>query len=629
MWRGLFVLAVVLPLGAQEMFWRADDAAHVKRSGDWAWTSHRYAANGAFATSEDGAALEVTFTGRGLVLCLDTLTPPNNFGPPPLGALEIVVDGARVGHIRPRTEDREVQLARSDSMAPRRVRLVHRRDGDGAGCRVVGFRVIDHASGDLAWLVSAERNNALVDVRAIVTREGVVVRDALVRNWLTGQCRLAGLPAGAGYGLELRASGWQTWRSAPFAIEAGKETELPPVYLCREHDAPADSFVFPRFGHPVVRQAAGAFRMRLDARSAEVRAVRLVRRQGPAVISRACRFEENQAARFYYYREGTVTLPGEVPAGVYDLEATLALDGETRVMIAPRSVTVVREFPRDPVCLSFGHLDTWGQHQAEYLARLVAIANLVAPDLVLDANEANPAYAAGALAGLEMPFVVNFGNHRGPEPATWFGEPVGIVDLGPHFSVLNFGLPWDASTAEAERLFAARASVPLKIINAFESNAPVADLLDRHRIALIHYAHGPGPHVARMGATPTLRVGKVNSESFRLLRFREGKPVSVTYRGDAVAPIPFPRAAQPPVRVRFEPASDGTHREMTARVHNDLEEALPNARVVFVAPRGDYAVEGGRLEARTDSDDGRFTVVTTRCDLPAGGGCVVRLVPQR
>lgn len=222
---------------------------------------------------------------------------------------------------------------------------------------------------------------------------------------------------------------------------------------------------------------------------------------------------------------------------------------------------------------------------------------------------------------------MTFGNHRGPAAGPWFGDPVGIVDFGLELSVLNFGHSWDTDTAEADKLLAARAGVPCKVINAFEPNAPVREFLDRHRISLIHDAHGPGPLVTKLGATPTVRAGKVDSESFRLIRFKDRRPVSYTYRGQAQAPIPFPREAPPPVRAVYEPANDGTRTAMAARFENDLEEGFPSARLVFVLPRSRYRVEGGRAESAVESDDGRLTVLSVRFDLPAKGRGIVQVHP--
>ena len=593
----------------------AEDVNQLSRSGAWQWTSHRYAADSALTTVEDGAALEYAFVGCTLVLCLDTLTPPNNYGQPELGALKIYIDGGMSMVVRPRESAGEVTLWQSATPKTARVRIVHRAEASGAGARIRGLRVATEPTGALAMVVNGEQNRALLDVRAVLTQGGRVVRDTLVRNWLTGACRLGALPPGSDYRLELRAAGWTTFVAGPILVPVGEEAVLPAIYLRREHDVPQDAITFPAFGAAVVRQAGDDFRARFAAYRGEVRGVRLVRRVGPATISRQVTFVEDEAAGFYYHREGTVAISADIPAGTYDLEITIQDARGVRSLVSPRAVAVVKTFPSDPVFVSWGHLDTWGQAQAEYVERLVAVANLIAPDMVLVSNEGNPAYAAGALYGLEMPFAVNFGNHRGPEPGPWFGEAVSVVDFGSAFTVLNFGRAWDRDSGEANALITARRSVRTKIINAYESNAPVRELLDRHGVALIHYAHGPGPAVASLGETPTLRVGKVNSESFRAIRFRDGRAVTYTYGGHATAPIPYPRRGDGPLGLTYPGPNDGTQRRVAVRFHNDLDEDFPRARVVLVMPRGTYRVSGAQLEDTIDSDDGAFTVVTARFDL--------------
>jgi hypothetical protein len=112
-------------------------------------------------------------------------------------------------------------------------------------------------------------------------------------------------------------------------------------------------------------------------------------------------------------------------------------------------------------------------------------------------------------------------------------------------------------------------------------------------------------------------VGKSSSESFRVIRFKDGRPVSSTYRGHATAPIPFPRGGRSPAGLTFDGANDGSRPRVTARFRNDLEETFPGARAVFVMPGGKYRANGGRIEHAMDSDDGRFTIVSVRFDLPA------------
>lgn len=157
------------------------------------------------------------------------------------------------------------------------------------------------------------------------------------------------------------------------------------------------------------------------------------------------------------------------------------------------------------------------------------------------------------------------------------------------------------------------------MLNSYEANAPVAELLDRHGVRLLHYAHGPGPAVTHVGSTPTVRVGKSNSESFRVIRFRAGRPVTFTYRGHATAPWPAPRGARAPVGVTYEKTAGSGGRTMTAHFYNDLEEAFAAARAVFVLPAGTYRARGGRVESAVSSDDGQYVVVSVRFDLPAQG----------
>jgi hypothetical protein len=254
--------------------------------------------------------------------------------------------------------------------------------------------------------------------------------------------------------------------------------------------------------------------------------------------------------------------------------------------------------------------------------------NILAPDMVLVSNAVNPAYVSGALSRLEMPYVINFGNHQFPGHEKWFGDPVGMIDFGPDISVLNFGHPWHVDLSKAESLLALRASRLCKIINSFEQNAPIA-LLDTHQIRMIHDAHGPGIKVMNMGATPTRRVGKVNASSFRLVRFRDNRVESCTYDGHDTAPIPFGRDQSPtPLRVLYSPAKEGTSRSVIARIINDYVEGFPRCRLTLIMPRGHYTIDQGCIESSSESDDGRFTLLTLRVNVLPEATTTVRVKPQ-
>ncbi len=613
------IAATAAPAAAEGPGWvTALDSVRVERSGAWYHDQFRYAKTTCLSTSETGAALTFEFTGTGVALGLGQLGVPA-YGGPRLGKLIVTVDDGSPRVLYPAVEGREVVLARGLPHGRHRVRVAHQPEAGEVGCRVSGFRVLGQDSGDLSFHLNGEENAFFVDARAVVRRGGEVVRDVLVRNWLTGACRLTGLPAGEGYSLELIAFGWEPRKIDGIAIRQGEETRLPPVYLLRQPRSAARGIRFPALGYPAIRKPGESFRVRIASYGTPVSEVRLTRQAGPATISRALPFEEDPEAAYYYDREHTVTLPPDMPPGLYDLWVWLGGYRGRWERRSPASVYVVQEYPEDPVFMTFGHLDTQGQYQAEFERRLAQVANLIAPDMVLISNSVNPAYISGAHQTLRVPYTINFGNHQFYGHERWYGDPVGMIDYGPDLCILNFGHAWHVDLSKAEALMASRADARIKVINAYEPNAPVESFLDRYKVPLIHDGHGPPPKVTSIGSTPTIRAGKVSSESFRVVRFEDGRVASLTYLGDEVAAIPFPREGPSPLEVVYEPPNDGTHDRVTATVTNRLKEDFPDGRVTFVLPAGEYQVEGGRLETTVASDDERYTVLTARVDMPAEG----------
>ncbi len=418
--------------------------------------------------------------------------------------------------------------------------------------------------------------------------------------------------------------GWIASRTDGIRVDAGETTALKPVYLRRDPTTTASRFRFPRLNQQAIRRPGEKFRARFLGFQTTIKEVRLSRRVGPATISRIVPFTEDETRAYYYDREVEVTLPDDMPPGLYNLTVTVMGGRRTGLCRSPRSVQIVKQYPVDPLFVTFGHLDTSGQYQAEYFERLVQVINLLAPDMVLCSNACNPAYVSGAAAHLDMPYVIHFGNHQFPGHENWYGDPVGLIDCGPHVSVLNFGYPWHTDRSKAEALLSSRRQTAVKVINAFEANAPV-ELLNRHRIRMIHDAHGIGKKVTDFGTTPTRRVGKSNAESFRVVRFRDGHVESCTYDGHETAPIPFGREAASPISVSFDRPNDGTSPGNTATVTNLLEDPYANGRVTFVLPAGQYKVSGGRIETTILSDDDRYAVLSARVDIPARGSAVIRV----
>jgi hypothetical protein len=606
----------------------ATDSKTVQRQGVWNEDRFRYAAASALATHEDGAALELGFEGTGIAIRLGANNVPA-YGAPNLGTLIATVDGGKPMTFHPSSTPRELVLADRLKPGVHKVRVEHRLSKDGSsGCRIEGFRTWADRRGRLEFQLGGEENAFLVDARGVLRQGDRIVRDSLIRNWLTGQCSMTGLKPGR-HTLEIIAAGWQTRTVDGIVIQAGETTAVPPIFLQRDPATVITRFRFPALNRPAIRQSGQSFRARFLGFTTTIDDVTLSRRVGPAVISRELIFKEDAGAGHYYDREIIAQLPSDMPAGLYDLSVSISGGGRDGICRSPRSVHIVREWPRDPVAITFGHLDTSAQFQAEYLGRIADMANLSGADFVLQSTAVNPAYISGALSWLDIPYVVNFGNHQFHGHEKWYGNPVEIIDFGPNLAILNFGDLWHdtASVTKAHQLLTARPDVQMKIINAFESNAPT-ELLDQHQIRLIHDGHGLGQKVSNLGKTPTLRVGKVNSVSFRVVRFKNNRVQSATYNGHPTKPIPFARDAESPLRLTHSAPNDGTSNRITTTINNSLLDPWPNGRVTWVLPRGDYAVSGGRIESNVASDDGRFSVVTARVDIAATGKTVIGVEPM-
>ena len=120
-----------------------------------------------------------------------------------------------------------------------------------------------------------------------------------------------------------------------------------------------------------------------------------------------------------------------------------------------------------------------------------------------------------------------------------------------------------------------------------------------------------------IGSTPTRRVGKINSESFRVIRFQGNRVTSCTYLDHETDPIPFGREAKQPLEVVYLGAVAAKGIVASAEVTNRLRESYSNCHVRFVLSRGDYQVVGGRLVSQVLADDGRHVVMTAAVTLPA------------
>ena len=206
----LLAATLAVPSTATASEWvLAVDEQRVTRNGGWNPSRFRFAKTESLQSLEDRAQLVLSFEGTGLSIRLGAHNVPA-YGPPNLGRIVVAIDGKFTRASRPLGTPRELVLAEGLEAGRHRVRVTHRVDGEKSGCRIEGFRTWTKPRGHFNFRLSGEHNAFLVDARAVLSRGKMVVRDVLVRNWLTGQCGLAGLPPGEDYSLKLHANGWTT-----------------------------------------------------------------------------------------------------------------------------------------------------------------------------------------------------------------------------------------------------------------------------------------------------------------------------------------------------------------------------------------------------------------------------------
>ena len=667
----------------------------VRKSGTWREEIFRrsFPTRTHWLTDEDGAAIERTFDSAGLVLLLETHVPYVYSGAPNSGLLEVSIDGEVARILNLLVEPTEVVLYRDRDPVPRRIRLRHRvAPNGGRGARVIGFRELDAPSGDLTFSLGGEAADLMVDARLTVLRDAEVVRSLVQRNWISGMIRLAGLPPGAGYRLRIEAFGWVPKTIPLPPIHAGSERVLASQDLKLDRDLLTNGILSPRLGYPTVKRPGDGLDIRLErpepgARVPDLKVVRWHQRIG-------------EAERTVTLWQGLRPIPSDgvvridLPRGDFEGLGDLTVEVQgprgTREWRAPQSLHLRPQYPAQPVFLTLGHLDCWGQYQGEYLAVVADVANLIRPDAVLFSNDVNPAYVAGGLQGLQVPHVTTIGNHSfgyalnpsfldaagRPQPGPaftpsvsigtvsqghhhrephhawrgsanrafdrWFGDPIGVFELAPDVAVLNYGWSWNPefngeAIARAGRIFDRFRQHRIRILNAYEGDPP-AGFLRRHDFALVSSAHG-WPALAKAFAPEARRGG--SSTQFRSIDGRTwfvGKRSADTFRlvrfaADRVVSVSYAGDDQhlfPLDRHRVAPLRVEFSSDPgghRAHLINDYEESLSSCRIDWVLPRGDYTVTGGAVRSRWESDDGRWSVLFVATDAPAGTSVEVRARP--
>lgn len=163
------------------------------------------------------------------------------------------------------------------------------------------------------------------------------------------------------------------------------------------------------------------------------------------------------------------------------------------------------------VLVCFAHANIWGQESAEWLSRRVDWVNSQKPHAVLDANEVNPLYVAGALRGLRCPWLTCSGNHsmEGFDETLSSGHrilavaPARILAAGKY---VQDSVLWERLSSRFTE------QDKLRIVCSYEPYIPPA-LLERHRIRFFFYGHSlKEGYRWEQGGTTFLR--KVDANTF-------------------------------------------------------------------------------------------------------------------
>jgi hypothetical protein len=603
----------------------AENPHLVKRYGDWVLKAYPDTSplRGIFcrylALISGEGSLEFSFTGRSLsILLLSTweFPGPMNGCVDFSGKVTVTVDGEKIKEVKTENCSQEVLIKNDLSPGEHQVKVEAQAAPNG-WVMIDKFRVGNFSFGSIKFNIQAEEAYFLNDLRAVLIKDGEKYLSKIIGNGISGECLLTGLRAGR-YDLSVSAKGWENLEIKGIEVKEGEEKNLGEFFLKRKKRCQRISKIL----YPIRNN------------------IKFIK--PGEVFTIDTRFEKNEISNVYlktkYFRQSLaikkiedlgevrrifVQVPPDSPYDFYDL----LVNDE----ISPQSVRVYKEFPEKFYLVSFGHLDIWGQEPAEWLSCLGEIINLINPEFVLIANEMNWAYVSGALSHLQVPYFITTGNHSYPDFEDYYGERISYFDYG-RIRCVNYGLlNWSLEGRnKVKEIFSnCPPEIQFRIINAYEYTSSMIDLLNECRVNLIHEAHGEeGQKKMDVGTTPTRRLGKINRESFRLIKIEGNKIVKDTYNNHPVEALPFPRVGKIPLTIQFTPANDGTNKIIEAKINNSWEEVFEKAKIRFYLPKGKYKVSKGEIFQTFDATEKEMTIVDVKINIPARSICQVVIMPE-
>lgn len=484
---------------------------------------------------------------------------------------------------------------------------------------VDAFRFSDTPlAGFAGTLVPVDYSELFTDARIDIFRNELLIRTEYVGCPRSGSFEIFGLPAGV-YRLNVRAAGWVDVTLSDLKIDGpGHRPDLGVITLSRDprcggeegQDRPG-----PHFGHSISVSPGMSFKTLVNLPAAEIKRAQL-RSRFKSVDLGVSNVRKFPLGVWNDVGEATFQLPKDIPCDMYDL--VLSFDtkqGEVQ-RVSGQAVCVRKSLPDEFHIAGCGHMNTWGQQTAEYLARVAETAQLAGARTLLVANEVNAAYISGALCDLRIPYVVSPGNHTFGRWDDFYGPASRSHDDGP-MRIVDFGRrpyePWN----QVEALFRSRPEATNRIVVCYEGLAPIS-LIQDQEIDLLFDGHSDNSHAAR-DAFPA-RAFHMRAPTQETLRW-----IPMTHHGLApqvksnaeVPVLKIPRTGPAPLRAVFEFAEDGTADRQVVTVTNEYPHEFPQASVRLVLRRGNYEITGGKISQKFDSDDGRCSIIDVISRVPA------------
>jgi hypothetical protein len=325
--------------------------------------------------------------------------------------------------------------------------------------------------------------------------------------------------------------------------------------------------------------------------------------------------------------EATFEVPKNTPWDMYDLVLSFEMKQGDFERISGQAVCVRPPLPAEFHVAGCGHMNTWGQQTAEYLARVAEVAQLAGARTLLIANEVNAAYVSGCLTDLRIPYVVSRGNHTMARWGDFFGASSRAHDDGP-MRIVDFGRWPYESWEEVNSLLQNRPTATNRVVVCYEGFAPISLIRD-HKIKLLFDGHSDTVPAGREALPPrTFHMRAPTQDTLRWIPMTHDG-VAPTVKSNADVPVlSIPRTGESPLRVAFESPDDGSANKQVATITNEFATEFPHARLRLVLRRGAYEITGGTVLQAFDSDDGTRSVLDLDIRVGAKSSAVVRATPR-